>query len=195
MEQTQEAKKESKYIGCMTPTFRVSFPHVFKPHTNFKNQEPAYSIQMLFPKTTDISEMKRIAQQVAKKKWPEGLPENFRSPFSDGDKKAGKLDGYKDMIVVTARSKMKPGLINQKREDIIDAQEFYAGCWARATVTCYAYGGPGITPGVAFGLNNVQKVKDDKAFSGRKNAKDEFGAIEELGGDDFKSTGNDAFEF
>jgi hypothetical protein len=167
-----EAKKDN--LKVITPPFRVSFPALIKPRA-FQNNEPTYSVEMLFSKGTDISQLKAAAAAAAKKKWPGEVPKNLRSPFKDGNEK--NYDGYKDVTVVVARSKNKPGLVDQDLNEIIEAGAIYGGCWARASITAYAYDKAG-NRGVSFGLQNLQKVKDDTAFSGRANAKDEFETIE-----------------
>ena len=167
----------------MTPEFRVSFPAIFKPR-GFEGSEPKYSVNMLFPKSTDLSELKRIAKAAADEKWPnkEKRPKDLRNPFRDGDAEKPDWDGYQDVIFVKASSKMKPGLVDQNVQPIIEEGEFYAGCWARATITAFAYNKAG-NAGVAFGLQNIQKVRDDEEFSGRGKAEDEFDAIESVDDD------------
>jgi hypothetical protein len=167
-----------------TPPFRVSFPNVFKPKSNFEGQDPAYSVQMLFPKSADLTAMKKAVEEVKRKKWGNDKADwpKFKHPvFKDGNEK--NMEAYKDMVVVEARTKQKPGLVDRECNEIIDPGEFYPGCWARATLTCYAYEKAG-NKGVSFGLQNLQKVKDDTAFSGKKNAKDDFEPLEELEDDD-----------
>lgn len=181
-------KKAALKIKLMTPYFRVSFANVFKPRVAFEGQEAKYSVQMLFPKEADLTEMKKAVGKVIRDTWggdKTKWPKNLRLPFKSGDEK--KLDGYQGMTIVDARSKTKPGIIaaDGKRE-IIDESEFYSGCWARATVTVSAYN-LDVSKGVNVYLQNLQKWKDDKAFSGRTNPKDDFGAIEELESDDFEN--------
>lgn len=185
---SEKTKKQN--IRVVTPHFRVSFPHLDKPHSGFKNQEPVYSLQMLFPKGTDLIELKKAVHQAKINKWGKDKakwPKELRSPFKDGNEK--NLENYKDMTVIEARTKLKPGIVDRDCNEIMDPKEVYAGCWARATLTCYAYD-TGANRGVSFGLQNVQKVKDDTAFSGKKNAKDDFDKIEGLD-DDFDADGSD----
>lgn len=164
----------------MTPEFRVSFPAIFKPR-GFEGSEPKYSVNMLFPKGVKLDALKKIAQAAADEKWPDKdkRPDNLRNPFRDGDKEKPDWDGYQDVIFVKATSKMKPGLVDQNVQPIIEESEFYAGCWARATITAYAYNKAG-NAGVAFGLQNIQKIRDDEEFSGRGKPEDEFDAIESV---------------
>jgi len=158
----------------MTPAFRVAFPEVFTPG-GMDPSKPKYSIVMLFDKSEDISELKRIAQAAAKEKWGDKIPADRRSPFRDGDTK--DMAGYPGTTFVKAATKYKPGLVDAQRNDIIDETEFYAGCWARATLTAYAYDFQG-NRGVAFNLHNIQKLKDDDSFVGGMSAQDDFGAPE-----------------
>jgi hypothetical protein len=170
---------------CTTPEFRVSFPHVFEKHSGFEGQEPKYSIVMLFPKNTDLKDLKRAAFNAATEKWGEKTkwPKNIRMPFRDGDEKSD-LAGYEDTIFVTASSKQKPQVVSNKKVDDqfprIEKEDetFYAGCYARATLIAFAYDKAG-NKGISFSLQNIQKLKDGEQFSGRKNADDEFDEVED----------------
>lgn len=164
---------------CLTPEFQVSFPHVFEAQTAFPGQEAKYSVVMLFDKKENLDVLKKAVFNAAvekfgpKEKWPKGL----RLPFRDGDEKQD-LGGYAGRIFVSATSKMKPGLVNGRLEEIIAREEFYAGCYARATLIAFAYDKAG-NKGVSFSLQNLQKTKDGTPFSGRRKASDEFEAIDD----------------
>lgn len=175
---------------CLTPEFRVSFPHVFEKHSGFKEQEPKYSIVMLFPKNYDLKELKRAAFNAAIEKWgpKEKWPKNLRMPFRDGDEKQD-LQGYEGCYFISASSKQKPQVVGNKKIDgqfphiTKEDDTFYAGCYARATLIAFAYDKLG-NKGVSFSLQNVQKLKDGEPFSGRKNADDEFDEVEDAEGSD-----------
>ena len=175
--------------NILTPPFRVSFPNVFKPKRNELSGKDEYSIVALFPKDADLTSLKKAAEAAITEKWgPDKTkwPKNLRSPFRDqGErKKDGKLpSGYEEgAFFLNLKSTQRPGIINQKREDIIDEADFYPGCWARASVRAYAYDNKG-NRGVSFGLQNLQKVKDGEPLSGRPKAQDEFEPLEEMGSD------------
>jgi len=154
----------------MTPAFRVAFPEVFVPG-GMDPAKPKYSITMLFDKTEDISELKRIAQAAAVEKWGDKVPAGIRKPFRDGDETAWA--GFPGNTFVKAATKFQPGLVDANVQPIIDQTEFYAGCWARATVSAYAYDVSG-NKGVAFNLHNIQKLKDDEPFIGVISAEQDF---------------------
>jgi len=164
--------KEFKKV--VTPKFRVSFPNVFKP-TSFQGGDPFYTLTMLFDKDTDISELKKLANLAKVEKFGANPPKGLRSPFRDGDEK--DFDGYEGVTFISAKSKSKPGLVDQDLQEIIDPEAFYAGCYARATITAYGYDTRG-NKGVAFGLQNIQKLGDGEPFSGKTKAKDDFSAVE-----------------
>lgn len=171
---------------CTTPKFQVSFPHVFKPHAMRKNQEAKFQITMLFDKDADLSAMKRAVHKARVEAWGPDKNEwpKHRSPFRNGDKKKGDLAGYKGKIYVNARAKAAspPQIIDRRKNEITEESgEFYAGCFAHATLIAFKYGNPkeGIKDGIAFSLQNIQKLKDGPKFSGKKDAGDEFDEIEE----------------
>lgn len=179
----------------MTPKFRVSFPHLFEPQS-YEGGPAKYGLTMLFPKNVDLKDLKRAAHNAAVEAWGENKekwPKNRRMPFRDGDRDKPDMKGYPGNIFVTATSKEQPGLVDKDRNAIIQESEFYAGCFARATLIAFVYGAQGgkkskMRPGVSFALQNVQKLGDGKKFSGRKEAEEEFDSVEDqsedVGSDD-----------
>lgn len=176
--------------NIITPHFRAGFNSVFKPSKpkNAKpDQEPKYSIQAFFPPTTDLSEMKREAQKAAEEKWGKDIPKNLRSPFRKNGDLDKPVDGIpEDWILMTfsAPEKSRPGLVDAKRNDIIDEVEVYSGAWFRAQVRAFGYDNVG-NKGVSFGLQNLQKIKDDEPIgAGRTPANKAFDAVETAGSGD-----------
>jgi len=164
-----------------TPEFRVSFPAVFEAKLNTLSNKEEYSIQMIFDKSADLSDLKKMAAACAKAKWGDKIPEKLRSPFRDGneynDTAENQRDELTDKIFVNSKSKQRPGLVDGALQAIIDQSDFYGGCYARATVRAYAYDQKG-NRGVAFGLLNVQKLRDGEPFSGKMKAEDDFKPID-----------------
>ena len=56
---------------------------------------------------------------------------------------------------------------------IIDPNEFYSGCYGRASVTFYPYNASG-NKGIACGLNNVQKQEEGDRLGGGTSAAADF---------------------
>ena len=169
---------EKKSTQVLTPEFRVSFPAVFTPKASMDGGKSKFTITMLFQKTTDITALKLAVKAALVEKWGADAtkyPKNLRLPFRDGTEK--DYDGYgADVVFCSATSMQKPGLVDQAVQAIIEPNEFYGGCYARATVNAYAYEVKG-NKGVALGLRNIQKLRDGEPFSGRSKPETDFDAI------------------
>jgi hypothetical protein len=200
-------KKKIDYekVTCVTNTFRVSFPEVFKAKAFKDGQEAKFSIVMLFDKKESVKSprvgkdgkpvglsLQQIAVNAATEKWgpKDKWPKGLDFPFRDGDEKP-ELEGYPRTIYASAKSKQMPGLVGPDRQPILNEAEFYAGCYARAEITAYAYD-TGNNKGVGLGLKNIQKIGEGAKFSGRKNAEDVFDSIDTNNGDtEISSADND----
>ncbi len=168
------AAKKKEYVKITTPEFRVSYPAVHEPKA-YGTQKAKYSVTMLFDKDTDLASLKKPAMKAAiamfgpKDEWPE----NFKWPFRDGDKKKDR-DGYAGKIFVKASTTQPVGVVNRFGKAITkESGEFYAGCYAQATVVCSAFNKDG-GAGVTFYLNNIKKTRDGEEFSSRTKAEDDF---------------------
>jgi hypothetical protein len=177
--------------NTMTPEFRASYPNVFRPKKNELNQKDEYSVVALFPKGTDLSGLKKAATKAIEEKWgtdKSKWPSNLKSPFRDqGDRAKISSDGKKVLPMgyeegatyVNLKSEQRPGVVDQNVQPIIEASQFYAGCFARATVRAFAYDQKG-NRGVSFGLQNIQKMRDGDPLGGRVRAEDDFSPVGEL---------------
>jgi hypothetical protein len=184
-------KMDVKKKICLTHEFRASFCNVFEAKS-YQGQEAKYSLTMLFDKKVDLAKpatnkkgeplsvsMKEAAFNCAVEKWgpQKDWPKNLRIPFRDGDEKSD-TQGYAGHIFVTASSKKQPGLVDGQRKPILNAADFYSGCYARAEVIAFAYDVSG-NKGVSFSLQNIQKLRDGDPFGGRRNAEDVFDSVED----------------
>ena len=172
----------------LTPDFRVAFPAVFQAKRNKLNGKDEFSVVALFPKGTDFSKLKTAAQEALtkkfgddKKKWPRKLKLPFKN---QGDRAKLNDEGVEELpqgyvkgsIYINLKSTQRPGVVDQNVEEMIDTSDFYGGCWAKASVNAFAYDTAG-NQGVSFGLGNLQKVRDDKAFGNRTKPQEDFSAV------------------
>jgi hypothetical protein len=159
---------------CITPEFRASYVKVFTPG-KMPSGEEKYSLQMLFPKdSSDFSIIQKTIQEVLIKKFgtKENIPKGLKMPIRDGDKEE-KGGDYTGNYFMNASSKSAPGVVDQKKQPIIDVDEFYSGCWAKAQVAFYYFDNSG-NKGIGAGLHNLQKVRDDDRLDGREKAEEAF---------------------
>ena len=183
LEKLSEFKAGKSVTGSIiTPPFRVSFASVFEKKFSPMDKKELYRIALLFPKKTDMSVLKGALKDTADERWGNKPPKGLRNPIRDGDEK--ELQGYEDCFFINLKSKEQPDVLNVDGTEIFtsnasDPDSFYSGCWAQASISCYAYpkenSGASYTPGVAFGLKNLRKVADDEAFSGKTRGADDFG--------------------
>ena len=160
--------------NIVTPEFRAAFISIFRA-TSMKNADgtdspPKFSIRAAFPPTANLAPLKKEAEQAAKDKWGDKMPKNLRSPFRLNEELENPVISIGDdwvIISFSANADRRPGIVDANRQDIIDDADVYSGAWYRAQVRAYAYDKAG-NKGVSFGLQNVQKLRDDDPIgSGR----------------------------
>ena len=206
----KKAKSDNSEIitkSTITPEFRVSFPSLFKARS-FNEGEPKYSLTALVPKNINLRKsistrykygVMELCEKAAEEKWgAEWKKKKPAMPFKDGDEKEPMLDGYEGHNYFAMASKMRPGLIGPDKEKIELEDDFFAGCYARAEVSAYAYEysekGKVLKRGVGLNLLNVMKTSTEgERFSGpRQEAEEAFDGIEET--DDDGSDDEDNYE-
>lgn len=169
---------QSKVI---TGEVRFSYVHVFTPDS-IEGQEPKYSAALLIPKTdkatmTSIGTILRALKTQALAQYGGRLPQKFaENPVHDGDVEKSDSPEYQGMWYINAKARNKPGCVKQTPSglvDITDEDEFYSGCYGRASISFYLYDKAG-QRGIGVGLNNVLKTRDGDYLGGRASAKSDF---------------------
>jgi len=152
---------------------------------------------MLFPKKTDLSQMKAVVKKAATMKWGQDLPKSLQPPFVDGDSKdAPECEG---MIVVRASSKFKPKVCDRDPNvEITSPEDIYPGCYCRASLQANAYEakddkGRVVKKGVSFRLVGVQKWEEGEPFINRPEATDLFDSLDDGSGDASNYDNDDMF--
>lgn len=154
----------------ITPEFRAAFAGLFKASAPKENPDgkKKYAVRAVFMPDTDLASLKRAAQGAVMEHWGDKAPKNLRSPFRTNEELDNPIPGIPDDAIVmtfSANEDRRPGIVDAQLQDIIDDSEVYAGAWFRAQVRPYVYENAG-NRGVAFGLENVQKLRDDEPLGG-----------------------------
>lgn len=106
------------------------------------------------------------------KKWGGKIPRALANPLRDGDDKEDEV--YHDHYYLTAKCNTRPGVIDAKtKQPITNEEEIYSGVWAYVSVNFFPYDAAG-NRGIACGLNNVAKFRDDDFLGGRASAENDF---------------------
>ena len=168
--------------NIVTPECRLSFVRVREP-----GETPSgalkYSVQMIWDKKDDG--LKKLADAVKKaaigkfdeKIFVNGWPHKvLMNPLRDGEEERPGNSDYVGKVFSTAKSDYQPGVVIQNEGKIVplvDWDALYSGCYARVSISVYAYDKSG-NKGVAFGLNNIMKTHDGDRLDGRKSAGEDF---------------------
>ena len=161
---------------CKTPIFRSTYAFVFEPRET-QSGDMKYQICMILKKD-DIKAWKSVIQAIANataKKFgddPNKWPKTLKCPMRDGDDERDGAE-YEKAIFMNAGTKNKPGIVDRGMNPIITTDEFYSGCYARASLTFYPYDTKG-NKGVGTGLNNLLFWEDGDRLDGVVAADDDF---------------------
>lgn len=156
----------------ITNKVRFSYVHVFTPTAIGESEDKKYSASLIIPKS-DKETIKLISQAVKNateagktSKWGGKIPANLKTPLRDGDEERPDDEAYANSYFINASANTRPGVIDRSREPITDEEEFYSGCYGRASVTFFPFNANG-NKGIAAGLNHVQKTSEGEALGGR----------------------------
>lgn len=187
-----EAKTSLKTPPCILGPW----PKVFEQGLPDDNGVRYYEFDLLFSpeaqQTAEYAALKAAVVATAKKKWPDGTPEGSRNPLRKASAKKRQADGsshypeaqFPGWTFMHVKSKNKPGVVDAQVREITDESEIYGGCTVRVSVGPYAYQKKG-NVGVAFGLNNLQKLKDGDPIGGAKSRpEDDFAPVGDVSGED-----------
>lgn len=120
------------------------------------------------------------------------VPPNLKSTLRDGDvemdlDKFPEFEGHMFMNI-SAGENYPPGVVDSRVNPITDRSEVYSGIWARVSMAAFCYNTQG-NKGVSFGLNHVQKVRDDEPFGNVTRAVDDFDVLDDEDDDDDEGNG------
>lgn len=168
-------------VKVITNKVRFSYCNIFRSRAFQQGAEEKYSLTILIPKSDKegVAKIKKgiedaIAEGVSSK-WGGKKPGKLWNPLRDGDEeRADEAPEYKGMYFLAAKSNDKPGIIDRDRNEVLDPNEVYSGCWGRVSINFFPFDSNG-NRGVGVGLNNVQKLAEGERLGGsRASAEDDF---------------------
>ncbi|WP_124053952.1 DUF2815 family protein [Arcanobacterium ihumii] len=166
----------------ITGEVRLSYAHIFEPKS-INGSKPKYSVSLIIPKsdTATIAKIEAaidaaIEQGVGKFGGKRPNKAALKLPLRDGDLEKDD-DAYADAFFVNANSTTPPQVVDASLNPILDASEVYSGCYARVSISFYAFNTNG-NRGIACGLGNIQKLRDGEPLGGgRVSAESDFSAF------------------
>jgi hypothetical protein len=150
---------------------RLSYCYAVKGKLNDEGNK-VWSTTILVPKDhPQIGEIKE-AINAAKEKGKEKLGKGaVKSPLLDGDLKEDGEYKYGDEVnrghylLRAANYNRAPKVVDQQKNEILDADDLYSGCFANVVINFYAYNSR-TNKGISPGLEAIQKKRDGERLSG-----------------------------
>lgn len=174
---------------------RFSWVRVFEARDAFNSGNPRYEVTLLIPKTDkeQIAKVNRTIKELQDEYKAEHPKFNIPTTGAAGEKwnpiKDGDDTEYSDnfgYIMISAYRKEKDGqplLFDKFKQPLTKKEQIYSGSWGVASIDAFVYDNAA-GKGISFGLNGLQKVKDDTAFGGGAgNVEDDFADESEEGDD------------
>lgn len=167
----------------ITGKVRFSYVNVFEATAMNEGETPKYNLCILIPKD-DEATLEKIRKAIdaakdfgrAKVADKNGrIPANLKTPLRDGDEERSDDPSFEGHYFMNASSLRRPSIVDRDLQPIMDRDEFYSGCYGRASLNFYAYNVGGVSKGIAAGLNNLQKLEDGEPLAGGSRAEDDFG--------------------
>lgn len=165
----------------ITGKVRFCYSNVFEPQVMNEGDTPKYNICILIPKsdTKTLDKIKKAieaAKVAGKAKIADKngkIPSTLKMPLRDGDEERSDDPAYEGMMFINASSTRKPTIVDKDLNPIMSQEEFYSGCYGRASINFYAFNVQ--SKGIAAGLNNLQKLADGEPLAGGSTADEDFG--------------------
>lgn len=164
---------------------RLSFPHLFIPHSMEEGQEKKYGATFLFDNTEHdalLTKLETLIDRMALDHFKKKV--HFKSCLRDGNEKPDR-EGYGDgTMFLSAVRKTRPATVDRNANPVTDEDAiFYAGCYVNATIRLWVQDNKW-GKRVNAELRAVQFAKDGDSFGvGPIDGEKEFDA---LGDDDGK---------
>lgn len=162
---------------------RLSYFHGWEP-VSINGGAEKYSVSVLIPKsdveTVDaINKAIDLAIEEGVDKFGGKKPNKaaIKTPLRDGDIERDD-EAYKGHYFINANSTTAPQIVDRAVKPILDRNEVYSGCYARVSLSFYAFNANG-NKGIACGLGNIQKIKDGEPLGGRSTATDDFATLDD----------------
>ena len=164
------------------PKTRWSFANVWEPKS-INGSNPKYSVSLLIPKddTVTVDKINKAIQaayeegQGKLKGSGKSVPplSTLKTPLRDGDVERPDDESCAGHYFINANNTQKPGIVDADRQQIVDREEVYSGCYGRASISFFAFNSNG-NKGIACSLNNLQKISDGERLGGHSRAEDDF---------------------
>lgn len=156
---------EKKTTSLVTGKVRFSYLNVWAPKAAPGSTQAKYSVSILIPKTDKVTlgkikaAINAAAEEGKVSKFGGKATGKLKMPVRDGDEERPDDAAYAGHYFINCSANIQPGIVDKNRQEILDHDELYSGCFGRVDINFYPFNTQG-NKGVACGLNNIQKLAD-----------------------------------
>jgi hypothetical protein len=104
------------------------------------------------------------------------IPKGIKNPLRDGDEDRVGVAGFENCFFINCSTKRQPSVVDAHLQAIINPEDFYSGCYGRASINFYVFNVNG-NKGIACGLNNLQKLSDGEPLANGNSAAQDFADV------------------
>lgn len=175
-----------KVVLC---SHRVSYVHIKEPSAVEEGSTPLYSVVFLIPKDSpDVDRIKAVIKAVYdanKDSMFGGRPltsPKLWNPLRDGDEvleERPERKEYEGVYYLKASSRKQPKAFDRDKQEILDLDEVYSGCYCRGVLVCAPFNNK--SAGFKFYLNSVMKTGEGERLGGFEATADDYDDIEDDG--------------
>lgn len=166
----------------VTGEVRLSYANVWEPNS-IQGGKQKYSVSLIIPKsdTATITVIEKavdaaIEQGIGKFGGKRPNKAALKLPLRNEDIERDD-EAYANAYFLNANSLTAPRIVDQDVTPILDRADVYSGCYARVSLSFYAFNTNG-NRGIACGLGNIQKTRDGESLGGgRVSVETDFGAF------------------
>lgn len=169
---------------------RLAFPNLFEARSMPGGGPAAFGCSLLIPQDhPQLKDLEKAIEATAREEWGvkadtilKGLRAQDRTCLHNGDAKE-QYGGFAGNFYVSARSKIKPLVVDQQRHEVsAESGVVYGGCFGNASLELWAQDSPQYGKRINAQIRGFQKTRDGDAFGGGTRATtDEFGDVSDTG--------------
>lgn len=166
--------KESNPLKIVLGKHRISYVHLKEPSSFDDGGDKKYDVTFLIKKDhADVRKIKdaiNAAYTANKESLFKGTPlksPKMWNPLRDGDEyleERPEATEYEGCYYLKATSKSQPAVFDVDKQEILDLDEVYSGCYSRGVIVCYPFNNK--AKGFGFYLNSVMKIEDGERLGG-----------------------------
>jgi len=162
----------------VTGLVRLAYCNVWEPKEDLRGEKKFSTVLLIDKKDkATLINIKRAMDAVkadpkSMTKW--GTAKGLFIPLRDGDEEDGycEMEEFQGRYFLNCKNTRKPKLLTKSKQEVVDDDLFYSGCYAQAIVNLFAYNNQ--SKGIGVSLLGLRFIKDGEKLAGMTASADDF---------------------